>query len=409
MSPPPPRRILLVDADAFFVAVARMVDPAGAGRARLLIVGGSAEGRGVVCSASYEARRFGVRSAMAMARAVRLCPQALVVPVPSGACSRKSREIRAVLERFAPAVESASIDEWYLDLTGTESLYDEPLADTAARIRDAVREGTGLSVSIGGGTSKLVAKLAVERAKPKPGTGATGVNIVPPGGELDFMRLHRLADLPGVGPKTAERLERHGLRTVPDVLATDLASLARAVGDREAHWLLDRARGVDDSPVETREAAKQISRDETFPRDLSSDADLEKELLALATRAAFDLRRSGLTARTVTVRIRDADFTNRSAGRTLPEPVESDRAVFTVARELLRKLRAARRVPARLLSVALSSLDDGSQAQLGLFGGDAGRDVVLETAQDRAVSRAVDAVRAKFGRDAIAPGTPKRR
>ena len=162
------RRILLADADAFFVAVARLVDPEGAGREPLLIVGGTRESRGVVCSASYETRKYGVRSAMPISRALRLCPKAVCVPVPRKACSAKHKEIRAVLERHAPAVEGASIDEWYLDLGGTEALYrNESLADTAMRIRrDVIREA-GLSVSFGGGTSKLIAKLAVEHAKPR--------------------------------------------------------------------------------------------------------------------------------------------------------------------------------------------------------------------------------------------------
>src|SRR5688572_1527807 len=151
------RRILLADADAFFVAVARMVDPEGAGRTPLLIVGGTRESRGVVCSASYETRQFGVRSAMPISQALRLCPNATCVPVPSRACGEKSREIRAVLERYAPVVEAASVDEWYMDLGGTERLYHEPLADTAQRARAAVKAETGLSVSIGGGTSRLVA------------------------------------------------------------------------------------------------------------------------------------------------------------------------------------------------------------------------------------------------------------
>src|SRR5258707_10403383 len=159
----PNRRILLADADAFFVAIARLADPEGAGRVKLLIVGGSRNSRGVVCSASYEARQFGVRSAMPIARALRLCPDAMCVPIPRRACSEKSSEIRQVLERFSPIVEGASIDEWYLDLTGTERVYhDEPLDRTAQRMRKAVAVATGLSVSIGGGTNKLVAKLAVE-------------------------------------------------------------------------------------------------------------------------------------------------------------------------------------------------------------------------------------------------------
>src|SRR5688500_6277908 len=157
-TPTPPRRILLADADAFFVAVARMVDPEGAGKAPLLIVGGSRDSRGGVCSASYETRKFGVRAAMPISRALRLCPDAMCVPVPRRACSEKSAEIRAVLERVAPTVEGASIDEWYMDLGGTEGVYHhEPLTATAQRMREAVRAETGLSVSIGGGTNKLVA------------------------------------------------------------------------------------------------------------------------------------------------------------------------------------------------------------------------------------------------------------
>ena len=187
-----PRRILLVDCDMYFVQVARLEDPEGAGRIQLLLVGGSREGRGVITSADYSARAFGVRSGMPTAQALRLCPQATVVPVPRDACARISGEIRSVLERFAPIVESASIDEFYLDLSGTETLYrGEPLAATAERIRVAVKDETQISVSIGGGTQRMVAKLAAGRAKP------AGVRIVPAGGEAEFMRGFELADIPG--------------------------------------------------------------------------------------------------------------------------------------------------------------------------------------------------------------------
>ena len=400
---PPPRRILLADADAFYVAVARMIDPEGAGRAELLIVGGTRESRGVVCSASYETRKFGVRSAMPISRALRLCPQAMCVPVPRGACSRKHREIRTVLDRYAPVVESASIDEWYLDLGGTEALYhNEPLADTARRMRDAVREETQISVSFGGGTSKLVAKLAVERAKPKPGTGATGVHIVEPGHEGEFLATFSLAELPLVGPKFQERLAKLGMKTVRDVLPYDAVTLSRWLGDREGEWLYNRVRGIDRSEVESRCEAKSISRDETFSEDIASDDDLHHELLALSTRAAADLRADGLTARTITVRIRDFDFRTRSASRTLPRGVIADRVIHGVAKGLLAKLRGSRRVPARLLGVALSSLAaDPDADQLALF------EVASEgeeTARDRALARAVDKLRDKFGPEGILPG-----
>jgi DNA polymerase-4 len=396
-----PRRILLADADAFFVAVARMVDPEGAGKAELLIVGGSRESRGVVCSASYETRKYGVRSAMPIAQALRLCPSAVCVPVPRAACSKKSREIRTVLQRFAPIVEGASIDEWYLDLGGTESLYgNEPLDVTAQRIRAAVVEETGLTISIGGGTNKLVAKLAVEYAKPK--YGANGVYIVPPGDEAKFMEQLNLADIPMIGPKFQEKLGKFGMRTVPDVLQYSLETLERWFGAREARWLYDRVRGIDDRPVEGRGEAKSISRDETFAHDISDDSELEQELLRLVVRAASDLRSSGIVARTITVRIRDYDFKNRSASRTLPEPVMSDRIIYSEAKTLLHKLRSARRVPARLLSVSLSSLAaDPAADQLALF--ETVRNVSQETEKDRIVARTVDQLRAKFGNNAVLP------
>jgi DNA polymerase IV len=398
-----PRRILLADADAFFVAVARMVDPQGAGKEPLLIVGGTRESRGVVCSASYEVRKYGVRSAMPISRALRLCPQAMCVPVPSRACGQKSREIRAVLERYAPIVETASVDEWYLDLGGTEALYEnEPLAITAKRIRYSVTAATSLSVSIGGGTSKLVAKLAVERAKPKPGTGATGVHIIDAGDEAEFLSTLTLADIPMIGPRFQERLAKLGMRAVPDVLQYDMPTLSQWLGAREAKWLYDRVRGIDSSEVETHGDAKSISRDDTFPRDINDDEQLARELLALVTRAASDLRSDGMTARTITVRIRDHDFKTRSASRTLDVPVISDRVILEVARTLLAKLRQARRVPARLLGVGLSSLTiDATADQLALF---ERRDTKSdETDRDRLLARTIDQVRKKFGDRGIFP------
>ena len=406
--PPPerpslPRRILLADADAFFVAVARLADPEGAGRASLLIVGGAPGSRGVVCSASYEARRHGVRSAMPISRALRLCPDAMCVPVPRRACSNKSREIAAVLRRFAPVVECASIDEWYLDLTGTDGVYPgRSLAEVAAFIRDAVREETGLGVSFGGGTSRLVAKLAVELAKPKPDRPASGVFVVSDGAEAEFMQRFDLADLPGVGPKFRERLDQLGLRTVRDLLARDAAALTRLIGEREAEWLSQRARGIDESDVSERDIPKRMSHENTFERDLETDDELDRELLRLVTRLASDLREHDLAARTVTVRLRDADFKTRQASQTLPEPVIADRVIYATARELLARLRRQRRVSARLLGVALSSLDVPDRtSQLALFGTPSAS---LETARDRALVGAVDKLRAKFGDGAIVPG-----
>jgi len=391
------RRILLADADAFYVSVARLVDPEGAGRAKLLIVGGPAKSRGVVTSASYEARAFGVHSAMPTARAARLCPDAMFVPVPWQACAEKSRQIREVLERWSPMVEQASSDEFYLDMSGTERLYrDEPLEGTARRMREDVLERTRLSVSVGGGTSKLVAKLAAGLAKPG------GVHVVAPGGEGEFLRRFQLADIPFVGQRFAERLARWNLRSVDDALAAGRDRLREWLGEREGLWLWERVRGVDASSVEAGGEPKSISRDETFAADIDDDELLKAELIRLMDRAASELREDELLSRTVTVRLRDFDFQDRQASRTLASPVSSDRAMLRVARELLARLRTARRVPARLLGVALSGLvrEDGP-GQLSLLELP-GASVESET--DRRVARVVDRLREKLGEDAIALG-----
>jgi len=397
----PIRRILLADADAFYVAVARLVDPEGAGKARLLIVGGAAASRGVVTSASYEARAYGVRSAMPMARAMRLCPGATVVPVPWAACAEQSHKIASVLRGFTPTVEQASSDEFYLDLSGTERLYHgEPLSATARRIRDVVLAETALSVSIGGGTSKLVAKLAASRAKPRPGVPADGVCVVAPGAEAAFLLEFALAELPQVGPKFQERLARLGLHTVRDVVSRGQETLMRELGEREGRWLYQQAHGVDHAAVEPDREAKSVSRDETFPVDLDDDDALAAKLLALADRASADLRDAGLLARTVTVKLRDADFTTRQASRTLPDPVQADRVVYAIARGLLHKLRRARRTPARLLGVALSQLVPlAAPTQLTLL--DAPSDAIAESERDRTISQLIDQVRERFGPDAL--------
>jgi DNA polymerase-4 len=404
------KQILLADADAFFVAVARKIDPDGAGIAPLLIVGGRPGSRGVVCSASYETRAYGVRSAMSISQALRLCPNAMCVPVPRHACSDTSRAIRRVLLNFTPAVEGASIDEWYLDLTGTEALYHHtPLADTARRIRAAVFESTGMYVSIGGGTSKLIAKLAVEHGKPSRAPAAGGVYIVEGGAELDFMQRVTLAEIPGIGPKLQEKLKKLGLVRVEDVLPHGLQTLERWVGPKLAAWLHGRVRGISTSAVEPRAPAKQLSREETFDRDITDAAKLESELRLLASKVAADLRGDGLGARTITVKLRATDFTTRTASRTLPAPVESDRAIIDTALALLVQLRGSRLIVARLVGVAVSNFTAARDAeQLTMFGGAIPVADAPEQEKDRELSRAMDRVRERFGDDAIRAGAARR-
>ena len=415
--PPIPsgRSILLLDCDAFFVQVARLEDPEGLGQVERLLVGGRS-GRGVVTSASYAVRAFGVRSGMPVAEALRRCPDAVVVPVPREACAARSRAIRAELETLAPVVQAASIDEFFLDLTGTERLFGgASLAETAARIRDKVREATGITVSVGGGSNRLVAKLAAGRAKPHRGgeePPCPGVFIVPSGGEAAFMAELDVRAIPGVGPAMAGELEARGVVSVPELLAVEPAWLARWVGEGRAAWLRARARGEDDAPVTPGEDRKSISAERTYGEDVppgpAGDAALERKLLELAGSVGATLRSKGFRARTVTVKLRDGDFSTRQRSRTLSEPVESDRAIYEVGRAMLRELRSRRR-PTRLLGIGVAGLEDEHGVEqldlLSLLGPEApGAPVRPESERDRTLSRLADEVRARFGDDALRPG-----
>ena len=394
--PAPAKRILLVDCDAFFVQVARLEDPQGAGKTPLLIVGGSATGRGVVTSASYEARAYGVRSAMPTAHALRLCPDATVVGVPRSAISARSKSVREALVELSPVVQAASVDEFYLDLTGTERLFQkESFNDTAWRIRETVRERTQISVSIGGGTRRVIAKLATNFAKP------AGVHIVPAGEEETFLRGLDLADLPGIGPSLVAALEKRGLVRVEDAYAVQIEWLKRWFGDRRGAWLYRRIRGVDSSEVDPRERRKSISSERTFFEDINDDEELERRLMRQAGSVAGTLREKSFRAKTITVKLRDHDFKTRQHSRSVPEPIESDQAIYGVAKTLLAELRRKRRVPARLLGVGLSGLVGSNDAsQLGLFA----EPVAGETERERTVSRTVDKLRSRFGREAVIPG-----
>jgi DNA polymerase-4 len=293
-------------------------------------------------------------------------------------------------------VQAASIDEFYLDLSGTERLFHgEPLEDAARRIRRTLLKESEISVSVGGGTRKLIAKLAAGRAKPG------GVLVVEPGREEEFMRGFRLSEIPGVGPVLAKTLESKGLLTVPDLLAVEPAWLERWLGEGRASWLRRRARGLDSSEVNPEEPRKSVSTERTFPFDLGKDEELEKELLWMAGSVGSSLRKAGLRGRTVTVKLRDQDFRTRTASYTLTEAVESDAILYSVARNLLRELRSKRRTGVRLLGVGISSLVEGEvPSQLGLFEEQA----PVEPERLRIVSRIMDDLRARFGEDALLPG-----
>jgi DNA polymerase-4 len=304
--------------------------------------------------------------------------------------------VRDTLEALAPVVQAASVDEFYLDLSGTERLFhDEPLEETGRRIQREVRARTGVEVSVGGGTNRLIAKLATGRAKP------AGVHVVPPGGEGAFVRTLRLAELPGVGPALLEVLADRGLHTVEQALAVEVEWLERWLGEDRGRWLRARMLGRDDAPVTARESRKSVSSERTFATDLREDGRLERELLRLVVSVTGALRSKALRARTITVKLRDQDFTTRQRSHTLAEPVEAEGPVFAVARDLLRELRAKRRTGARLLGVGLSGLiERDAPDQLPLFGDD-GRS---ESERERRLARTVDGLRERFGHDALVPG-----
>jgi DNA polymerase-4 len=265
----------------------------------------------------------------------------------------------------------------------------------AAEIRAAVLAETDISISIGGGTNRLIAKLAARKAKP------AGVHIVAVGEELEFMRTLPLAAIPGIGPRLQEKLRSYGLTMISEMLPLERETITAWFPGGMGDWLFDRIRGIAGSRVTTHSAQKSMSRDETFARDINNDEELGTELLELVVRAGRDLRGEGLRARTVTVRIRDGDFTTRQASRTLGEAIESDRALHEIAVKLLARLRSQRRTGARLLGVALSNLTSADgPAQLSLF--ELGEK--LETERDRKVARVLDDVRDRFGTGALRPG-----
>lgn len=409
-APAPSRhpRVACGDVNTMFVTCARLADPEGVGREPLLIVGGGG-GRGVVTSASYEVRAFGVRAGMPMARARRLCPQAVVVPVPGAMVRDRSAAIEAVFARWAPRVEMTSVDEGLLDFSGTEdSVYrDRSFAQLLVDLRAALLAETGLTVSFGGATNAMVAKMASELAKPSRGCDS-GVLVVEPGAEAAFMAERLLAEIPGVGPRTQARFAAAGLVTVRDLQGWSREALVATFGEREGQLLVAWARGESARGVEEGEPSRSMGRAETFEVDLDTDVAIETELLRLVARVAGEMRDERLRARNVRVTLRDRDFTTRQAQRTLDEALSADGAIFGVARELFHRLRRARPMPARLVGVTLSRfVRDGEPSgrattQLGLF--EAGIAAAPgETERDRRLMEAVDAVRHRFGRDAVKP------
>lgn len=352
----------------------------------MLVVGGHPGRRGVVVSATYPVRAFGVHAGMPMASALRLCPRAVAAPVPWATVRRMSRAVFAVARGFALRMERASIDEGFLLLPDDGA----PFEDALRRLRAAVLEETGVRISVGGAAVRFLAKIAADRAKPRPGTGADGVYVVPAGEEYAWLGRHAaLKDIPGVGPALLETLARRGVSSIASARAIDLNTLALWLGPARARFLWERVRGIGRAEVaEADERRKSISAEETFETDLAEWADLERELALLVADVGRTLRREGYRARTIGVKVRGSDFEDRQKSRSLPQAVETDPVILAVARELLAEARRVKPGPLRLMGVTLGSLEGpGSVEQLSF------PEIVppLETDEARRRAREADA------------------
>jgi len=374
------RTILHVDLDAFFAAVEQRDDPSLRGKPVVVGMGGSND-RGVVSAASYEARRFGIHSAMPIVTAKRLCPDAIFVPVDGAKYQRVSRDVMAILRRFTPLVEPISIDEAFLDVTGSQALFGDGPAIGRA-IRKAIQDELHLTASVGVATTKLVAKIGSDLRKPD------ALVVVPPGEEAAFLAPLPISRLWGVGPSTAAALRDFRVTTIGDLAALDRSALVRRFGKHGAS-LVDRAMGRDPDPVADPDGAKSVGHEHTFDEDTSDPEVIERTLLAMAEGVSGRLRHAGLKASTVAVKVRDSAFETLTRQRTLVEPTDMTEPIWQAALDLARPQMRGKRI--RLVGITASNF--GGREQLGLFEAD---DV-----RQRRVVEAADELRERFGTRAV--------
>jgi DNA polymerase-4 len=379
------RTIMHIDLDAFFVSVEQALDPELRGKP--VVVGGKPDQRGVVAAASYEARAFGVHSAMPLVTAARLCPQAIFIHGNYRRYAEASKKFMAILADFSPFLEPAGIDEAYLDVTGFESLHGT-INNMAVKIKQRVNNELGLVASIGIATSKIVAKVASDHSKPD------GLVEVPPGGEATFFAPLPIRKLPGIGKKTEQVLKGLGIQTLGQLVKFPVTALKNRFGVY-GEWLHSLAQGIDDREVRPPAEAKSISRETTFPKDTSDTEFLMATLRHQAEKVGADLREYGKQARCISIKVRSGDFTTITRRRTLPQPTDADQTVFQVAAELLGAALAADRRPVRLVGTGVSSLSEPA------------RQLTLLDENNRRVenlNRAVDRIRDKYGFSAIQTG-----
>ncbi|MEO3823612.1 DNA polymerase IV [Actinomadura sp. B10D3] len=383
--------VLHVDMDAFFVSVELLDRPELRGRP--VIVGGAGP-RGVVSAASYEARTFGVHSAMPMSRARRLCPRAVVLPVDHAKYARVSAAVFEIFRAITPLVEGLSLDEAFLDVAGARRRLGRP-AEIAALIREQVRAQQGITCSVGVASAKFVAKLASTRCKPD------GLLVVPADGVTGFLHPLPVAALWGVGERTEQALTRLGLRTVGQLAQVPPATLRRELGNALGSHLHELAWGRDPREVVAHTPDKSIGAEETFDVDVDDPEVVRRELLRLAEKVGARLRESGNAGRTVSVKLRMADFRTITRARTLPEPTDLARVIYVTACELYEGA-GLERVRLRLVGVRVENLRPAGEAprQLALDEPDSGW---------REAERAMDQVAHRFGRGAVRPAALVRR
>jgi DNA polymerase-4 len=386
----PDNSILHVDLDAFFAAVEQLDNPELRGRP--VIVGGLGP-RGVVSTASYEARLFDVHSAMPMARARQACPHATFLAPRMARYSEKSRAVMAVLRDVTPLVEQLSVDEAFLDVDGARRRLGTPV-EIAGHVREQISAETGLTASVGAASTKFLAKLASDLAKPD------GLLAIAPGTEREFLAPLPLSRLWGVGPATRGKLERMGLRTIGDVAALDETVLVRALGGSLGTHLHALASNDDDRAVVPERETKSVGAEETFGADLRTGSACDRVLVHLADRVGTRLREAGLRARTVTLKVRFGDFETRTRAHTLPAPTDVSTVVLATARALMREFDPSRGI--RLLGVSCSHFAAGDVAEQTSFAFDDDATVDrTRLARRAAVERAVDDVRDRFGSRAV--------
>ena len=378
------RTILHVDLDAFFAAVEQRDRPELRGRP-VVVGGGTPDQRGVVSAASYEARKFGIRSAMPLRTAGALCPEAVFLPVDGRKYQAVSREVMTILRRFTPLVEPISIDEAFLDVTASRALFGDGPAIGRA-IRAAILAEVRLTASVGVASTKLVAKIASDLRKPD------ALVVVDPGGEAAFLAPLAIQRLWGVGERTAAGLAELGVTTMGDLAALPSDLLIRRFGKHGA-TLAQRAQGIDDDPVSDGAPVKSISHEHTFDVDTNDPVLIDKTLLAMADGVAARLRSAGLRAATVQVKIRDSDFRTVTRQRTLPEPTDLTEPIWRTALELARP--EIKGIHVRLLGVGTSGFAE--REQMTLFA----EDGAGEGGRRRKATEAADAVRRRFGDGAM--------